>query len=126
MLRPRKSEGESPYCRRCDLQRCAHQIEDGTRKDSLEPKPVCTSTKRDKTESMMETSETTESVVPGVPGTEVTQMIVDTMAKTLQKSLQAIVKPDDDRSKHNAYKNPIKDGSIDDWVVLMKMILGNS
>ena len=88
-----------------------------------EPKPVCTSTKRDKTESVLESSEPTESAVPGVPGTEVTQLIVDTMAKTIQKSLQAIVKSDDGRSKPNAYKNPIKDGSVDNWVVLMRRYL---
>ena len=61
-----------------------------------------------------------EVLYPPVPGTEVTQIIVDTMAKTFQKSLQAIVKPEEVRSKPNAYKNPIKDGSIDNWVVLMK------
>ena len=53
------------------------------------------STKRDKIESLLETSEPTESAVHGVPGTEVTQIIFDTMAKTIQKSLQAIVKSDD-------------------------------
>ena len=74
----------------------------------------------------MEPGEPTGSTVPPVPGTEVTQIIVDTMAKTFQKSLQAIVKPEEVRSKPNAYKNPIKDGSIDNWVVLMKRYLGNS
>ena len=88
-----------------------------------EPKPVCSSTKRDKVESTMEPCEPTGSTVPPVPGTEVTQIIVDTMAKTFQKSLQAIVKPEEVRSKPNAYKNPIKDGSIDNWVVLMKRYL---
>ena len=52
-----------------------------------------------------------------------TQMIVDTMAKTFQKSLQAIVKPEESRSKPGSYKNPAKDGSIDNWVVLMRRYL---
>ena len=71
----------------------------------------------------MDPGEPTGSTVPPVPGTEVTQIIVDTMARTFQKSLQAIVKPEEVRSKPNAYKNPIKDGSIDNWVVLMKRYL---
>ena len=53
--------------------------------------------------------------------TEVTQIFVDTMIKKLQKCLQAIVKPDEARSKTNAYMNPNKHGSIDNWVVLIRV-----
>ena len=88
-----------------------------------EPEPVCTSTKRDKTNALLDSCEPTASTAAAVPGTEVTQMIVNTMAKTFQKSLQAIVKPEESRSKPSSYKNPIKDGSIDNWVVLMKRYL---
>ena len=88
-----------------------------------EPRPLCSSTKMDKTESVLESNEPTESAVPGMPKTDVKQKTVDTRAKTLQKSLQAIVKPDDVRSKPNAYKSPIKDGSIDNRVVLMRRFL---
>ena len=90
-----------------------------------EPRPVCTSTKRDKIDSVLGTNEPTESASPRVPGKEVTQIIVDTMAKTFQKSLQAIVKPEDGHSKPSAYKNPTKDESIDNWVVLMRRFLEN-
>ena len=38
-----------------------------------ESRPVCTSTKRDKIDSVLETKELTESASPGVLGTEVTQ-----------------------------------------------------
>ena len=93
------------------------------REEVPEPRPVCISTKREKIDSVLETNEPTESAGPGVPGTEVTQIIVNLIAKTFQKSLQAIVKPDDGRSKPSAYKNAIKDGSIDNWVVLMRKFL---
>ena len=72
---------------------------------------------------MLDSCEPTAGTAAAVPGTEVTQIIVDTMAKTFQKSLQAIVKPEESRSKPSSYKNPIKDGSIDNWVVLMKRYL---
>ena len=73
--------------------------------------------------SLLETCEPTVSTALAVPGTEVTQMIVDTMAKTFQKSLQAIVNPDEARCTHNAYQNPTTSGSIKNWVVVMRRYL---
>ena len=81
---------------------------------------MCASTKRDKVDSLLDSCELSASVVLVVPGTEVTQFLVDSMARTLQKSLQAIVKPEVSRSKRSTYKNPTKDKSIDKWVVLMR------
>ena len=97
-------------------------VKSGTEKIP-EPEPVCTSTKRGKTKALLDSCEPTASTATAVPGTEVTQMIVDTMAKTFQKSLQAIVKPEESRNKPGSYKSPAKDGSIDNWVVLMKRYL---
>ena len=88
-----------------------------------EPNSVGTSTKRDKVDSVLNSVEPTACAAPAVPGAEVTQLIVDTMAKTLQKSLQAIVKPEQSRSKPSSYKDPTKDGSVDNWVVLMRSYL---
>ena len=72
---------------------------------------------------MLDSGEPTASVAPAVPGTEVTQLIVDTMAKAMQKSLQSIVKPEESRRKPSSYMNPTKDGSIENWLVLMRRYL---
>ena len=50
-------------------------------------------------------------------------MSVHTMAKTLQKSLQAIAKPDDVRCKPDVCKNPTENRRTNNWVVLMRRYL---
>ena len=55
--------------------------------ETPEPKAVCASTKGDKMESLMALN---TSVIPRVPGTELTQMIVDTIAKTLQTNCKPL------------------------------------
>ena len=58
-----------------------------------EPNSVGTSPKRGKVDSVLEFLLSLQLVqLMRCRGAEVTQLIVDTMAKTLQKSLQAIVK----------------------------------
>ena len=80
-----------------------------------EPKPGCTSTKRDKVDSGRDPWQPAACGAPVTPGTEVMQIVVE--------SLKATVNPEQSRSKPSSYKDPTKDGSVDNWVVRMRMYL---
>ena len=55
-----------------------------------------------------------------LPDQDVTKFLVETLSKSLSKSLSSLSRSDEYRNKPSIYRRTQKHGTVDDWITLMR------
>ena len=93
------------------------------------PKPILSSTKKSQVviqeEPMMVDSIPMEPSTSNstLPSQDITKYIVDTMAKTMTQGLNSVIQKEDPKTKPPVFRGGIRDGSVDNWITLVRRYL---
>ena len=94
------------------------------------PKPTLSSTK--KSQVVIHEEPMVVDPVPGLtqstlnstlPNQDITKYIVDTMAKTMTQGLNSVIQKDEPKSKPPVFRGGARDGSVDNWITLVRRYL---